>query len=88
MFGVNHWIVKALLRRDAFTAHPRITYFVFSYTAQHKFTCVCVCARAKIHDIESGSRGPLLLHYTVCERHDINSMQIRTVRAVRIINHG
>lgn len=30
----------------------------------------------KIHDIESGSSGPLLLHYTVCERHDINSMQI------------
>lgn len=49
---------------------------------------VCVCVCVKIHDIESGSRGPLLLHYTVCERHDINSMQIRTVRAVRIINHG
>lgn len=52
--------------------HPRNTYFAFSYL-NVRDACVCV----KIHDI--GSRGPLLLHYTVCERHDINSMQIRTV---------
>lgn len=62
--------------------HPRNTYFVFSERKCLRGVCV------KIHDIESGSRGPLLLHYTVCERHDINSMQIRTVPAVRIINHG
>lgn len=91
MFGVNHWIVKALLRRDAAGIYRILAIHISSsLAAQRKcwWHMVCVCVCVKIHDIESGSRGPLLLHYTVCERHNINSMQIRTVRAVRIINHG